>query len=234
MQMTNELRWNDNNNNANEYPTYAKDVIDNYTALNAENPNKYPDTDWVGLMLNDYAPRQSHIVSITAGTKAIRTKASIAYDKTDGLFDGKSYERITSRFNNDVTITKNLSASFDLFFKRSMGKHPNIDPMYNTLISAPVYAAKWSDGRVAEGKTGANIWGMTFLGGYNNTWYNQVGGKMSLDYSPLEGLKLSAVIAPTLGFDKVKNFRLRVPYSAADDPTLYAAVLEGCTQTDLY
>jgi TonB-linked SusC/RagA family outer membrane protein len=234
MQMTNELRWNDNNNNSNEYPTYAKDVIDNYTALHAENPDKYPDTDWVGLMLNDYAPRQSHIVSITAGTKAIRTKASLAYDKTDGLFDGKSYERITTRFNNDVTITKNLSASFDLFFKRSISKQPNIDPMYNTLISAPVYAAQWADGRVAEGKTGANIWGMTFLGGYNNAWYNQMGGKMSLDFTPLDGLKLSAVVSPTLGFDKVKNFRLRVPYYAADDPTLLAGTLEGCTQTDLY
>jgi len=234
MQMTNELRWNDNNNNTNEYPTYAKDVIDNYTALNAENPNKYPDTDWMGLMLNDYAPRQSHIVNITAGTNAIRTKASLAYDKTDGLFDGKSYERITARFNNDVTITKNLSASFDLFFKRSISENPQHDPMYNTLISAPVYAAQWTDGRVADGKTGANIWGMTNLGGYNNGWYNQMGGKMSLDYSPFDGLKLSAVISPTLGFDKVKNFRLRVPYYAADDPTLYAGTLEGCTQTDLY
>jgi len=234
MQMTNELRWNDNNNNANEYPLYAKDVIDNYTTLNAENPNKYPNTDWVGLMLNDYAPRQTHTLGITAGTKAIRTKASLAYDKTDGLFDGKSYERITARFNNDVTITKNLAASFDLFFKRSITNNPQIDPMYNTLISPPVYAAKWADGRVAEGKTGANIWGMTKFGGYNNGWYNQLGGKMSLDYTPLEGLKLSAVISPTLGFDKVKNFRLRVPYYAADDPTLLAGTLEGCTQTDLY
>jgi len=234
MQMTNELRWNDNNNNANEYPLYAKDMIDNYTSLNAENPNKYPNTDWVGLMLNDYAPRQTHTLGITAGTKAIRTKASLAYDKTDGLFDGKSYERITARFNNDVTITKNLAASFDLFFKRSISKNPQNDPMYNTLISPPVYAAKWADGRVAEGKTGANIWGMTFLGGYNNGWYNQIGGKMSLDYTPLEGLKLSAVVSPTLGFDKVKNFRLRVPYFAADDPTLLAGTLEGCTQTDLY
>jgi TonB-linked SusC/RagA family outer membrane protein len=234
MQMTNELRWNDNNNNANEYPTYTKDVIDNYTALNAENPNKYPDTDWVGLMLNDYAPRQSHIVSITAGTKVVRTKASLVYDKTDGLFDGKSYERFTARFNNDVTISKSLSVGFDLFFKRSIAENPNIDPMYNTLISAPVYAAKWADGRVAEGKTGANIWGMTFLGGYNNGWYNQLGGKMSLDFTPFDGLKLSAIISPTLGFDKVKNFRLRVPYYAADDPTLYAGTLEGCTQTDLY
>ena len=29
MQMTNELRWNDAGNGSNEYPTYAKDLIDN-------------------------------------------------------------------------------------------------------------------------------------------------------------------------------------------------------------
>ena len=55
MQLTNELRWNDNGNNANEYPTYAKDLIDNYAQLHAENPDEYPDTDWRGLILRNSA-----------------------------------------------------------------------------------------------------------------------------------------------------------------------------------
>lgn len=234
MQMVNELRWNDNNNNANEYPTYTKDIIDNYTSLNAENPNKYPNTDWTALILKDKAPRQSHVLSITAGTKVIRTKASIAYDKTEGLFEGKSYERMTARFNNDVTITKNLSASLDLSFKRSIAKSPINDPMYNMRISPPVYAAMWADGRVAEGKTGANVWGMMKYGGNAHNWYNQLNGKMSLDYTPFEGLKLSAVISPTLGFDKGKTFQLRVPYYSADDPTVLSGTLENCTSTNLF
>ena len=37
LQLVNELRWNDNNNNANEYPIYAKDLVDNYINLNKEN-----------------------------------------------------------------------------------------------------------------------------------------------------------------------------------------------------
>jgi len=234
MKMVNELRWNDNGNNANEYPTYAKDIIDNYATLNAENPNKYPNTDWTGMILHNSAPRQSHVLSITAGTKVVRTKATLGYDKTDGLFDGKSYERLTARFNNDITINKFLSASIDLNFKRTIAKNPNIDPIYNMRISAPVYAALWSDGRVAEGKTGANIYGMSQYGGYTNAWYNQMGGKMSLDFTPLEGLKISAIISPTLGFDKSKNFQQRVPYYAADDPTVYLGTLEYCNATNLY
>lgn len=233
MQMTNELRWNDNGNNDNEYPTYTKDVVDNYHALNAENPDLYPITDWVDLILKDSAPRQSHVLSITAGTKAIRTKASIAYDKTDALYDGRSYERITARFNNDITVNKYLSATADAFFKRSITNLASIDPMYYMLISAPVYAAEWSDGRVAEGKTGANIYGQLKNGGYENRWYNQVGGKLSIDLTPFSGFKLSAIVAPTLNFDKAKNFRKKVPYYAWDDPTVFGGYLQWGSETSL-
>ena len=234
MQMANELRWNDNNNNTNEYPIYTKDIIDNYAKYNTENPNKYPITDWVNLVLNSSAPRQSHVVSITAGTKSVRTKASLAYDKTDALYDGRTYERITARFNNDITINKYLSASVDFSFKRSISKQPSIDPIYVTFISAPVYAAEWADGRVAEGKTGANIYGQLKYGGNNNSWYNQIGGKVSLDFTPFDGFKISAVLSPNMGFDKGKNFQKRVPYYSADDPTVYAGTLQWGSATNLY
>lgn len=233
MQMYNELRWNDNGNTGNEYPFYPKDVIDNYSTLNAENPNKYPNTDWVGLVLNDNAPRQSHVLSLTAGTKAVRTKVSMAYDKTDALYDGRTYERMTARFNNDVTITKYLSASIDFNFKRSISLQPSIDPIYTTFIAAPVYAAEWSDGRVADGKTGNNIYGQLKYGGNNNNYYNQVGGKVSLDFTPFDGFKLSAIVSPTMGFDKGKNFQKRVPYTSADDPALVAGALQWNTSTKL-
>ncbi len=233
MQMANELRWNDNNNNANEYPLYPKDMIDNYTALNAENPNKYPNTDWVGLILKDNAPRQSHVLSLSAGTKAIRTKVSLAYDKTDALYDGRTYERLTARFNNDVTITKYLSASIDFNFKRSISLQPSIDPIYWVRISAPVYAATWADGRIAEGKTGANIYAQLKEGGNNDNYYNQVGGKMSLDFTPFEGFKLSAVLSPSLGFDKGKNFQRKVAYYSADDPSVYVGTTQWGSATNL-
>jgi len=226
LQMANELRWNDNNNNANEYPLYPKNDVDNYLSLNAENPNKYPNTDWVDLILNENAPRQSHVLTISAGTKAVRTNASLSYDKTDALYDGRSYERITARLNNDFTINKFLAASLDFNFKRSISNQPNIDPMYYMLISAPVYAAEWQDGRVAEGKTGANIDGSLKYGGFNNNWYNDVGGKVALDFTPLDGLKLSAILSPTLGFDKGKNFRKKVEYYSADNPTVYGGTLQ--------
>lgn len=226
LQLTNELRWNDNGNNANEYPLYSKDMVDNYLSLNAENPDLYPNTDWVDLILNPYAPRTSHSLSVTAGTNAIRSMATLAYDKTDALYDGRSYERITARFNNDITVTPFLSASLDFHFKRSISLQPSVDPMYVMLISAPVYAAEWQDGRVAEGKTGANIYGALKYGGFNNSWNNDIGGKLALDFTPFDGFKLSAVISPSLGFDKGKNFRKQVAYYDADDPSVYGGLIQ--------
>lgn len=76
MGMVNELRWNDNGNDGNEYPLYPQDMVDNYMDLNASNPDLYPNTDWVGLILKKSAPRQRHSLDISGGTDAIRTKAS--------------------------------------------------------------------------------------------------------------------------------------------------------------
>ena len=233
MEMDNEMRWNDNGNQGNEYATYPQDVIENYYQLNAENPDQYPNTDWMDLILKPNAPRQSHVISISAGSKAVKTKASIAYDKIGGLYEGRSYQRITARLNNDATINDMLSASLDFFLKRSISDQPSVDPMYFGMMSAPVYAAEWSDGRVASGKQGANIYGQMKYGGFRDDWYNTVGGKAQLDFSPLDGLKLSAVISPSFDFNKGKDFIKAVPYYSAEDPTVYGGTMQWASSTSL-
>ncbi|CAG4991626.1 TonB-dependent receptor P26 [Dyadobacter sp. CECT 9275] len=233
MQLTNELRWNDNGNNSNEYPTYSKDLITNYPALHAENPDQYPNTDWKRLILNNTAPRRSHILSISAAGKALKSRVSLGYDKSDALYDNRTYERITARVNNDVTITKYLSASIDINFKRTLVDQPVTDPINRMNVAPPIYAAMWSDGRVGAGKDGANIYGLLKYGGANKEWYNQVGGKLSLDFSPIEGLKFSGILSPFLNFDKAKYFTKKIPYTSWNNPGNIAGYLEGGTETKL-
>lgn len=233
MEIANELRWNDNGNNENEYPQYPQDLVENYLDLNAQNPDLYPITDWVGLVLKKSAPRQRHAIDISGGGDAIRTKASIVYDKFDGLYMGQDFERITTRVNTDGNITKRLSVTMDMFFRREVNNRPSIDPIYSTFISAPIYAAEWSDGRVAEGKTGHNVYGQIKYGGYRTSWANQLGGRMAVNYEVLDGLKLSAVLSPNFNFNKGKNFQKRIPYYAYDDPTVYMGTLQWANATSL-
>jgi len=236
MRMVNELRWNDLGNGPDEYPTYPKDLINNYNALYQENPDLYPNTDWNSLIFKDHATRQSHVFGLTAGSKNIRTKVSLSYDKTGALYDHRTFERITARFNNDVTINKYLSAKVDFYAKRSISKQPAISS--GTIIdqgrmAAPIYAAKWSDGRVAYGKAGENIYGQLHYGGFNNDWYNQIGGKLSIDLTPLEGLKISGIISPNLNFDQNKTFTKQVPTYDWEDPTVREGYLIGFSSNAL-
>lgn len=233
MEIVNELRWNDNGNDGNAYPLYPQDLVENYIELNASNPDLYPITDWVDLILKPSAPRQRHALDISGGGDAIRTKASIVYDKFDALYDGRTFERITTRINTDGNITDKLGVTADMFFRREILNQPSMDPIYYMNISAPVYAAEWSDGRVAEGKTGANIYGQLKYGGFRQNWENQIGGRLALNYTLLEGLKISAVVSPNLGFDKGKNFQKRVPYYAWDNPATYMGTLQWANSTNL-
>lgn len=233
MELTNELRWNDNQNQGSEFPLYPQDWIQNYAALNADNPDLFPDTDWMGLILNSTAPRQRHAIDLSGGSEFVRSKASIVYDNFGALYDHRSYERITARLNNDITISNKLSAVADLFFKREIIKQPSMDPIYAMHIHAPVYAATWRDGRVAEGKTGANIYGQLHNGGFRDDFVNQIGGRVGLDYTPIEGLKFSAIVSPNLGFNKGKNFQKEVQYTAWDDPTQVLGNLQWANSTFL-
>lgn len=233
LEMTNELRWNDAGNGDNQYPTYSKDIVDDYLNLNKTDPDKYPITDWQDLILKRSAPRQRHALSISAGSNVVKTNVSLGYDRSDGLYADRYYERITARANNDFTINKYIGASFDMNFKRSKSHQPNYDPIHRMRVAAPVYAALWSDGRIAEGKSGANPYGLMRDGGTADNWYNQVGGKIGLDIKPIDGLKISGIIAPIYNFDKSKNHRKKVAYYSATDPNEFVGYLEGYATTKL-
>lgn len=232
LEMTNELRYNDNNAGG-WYQTYSEDQINNWVKNNATDPNNYPNTDWVDMILKGSAPRQTHAINIAGGSKVVRTKASFTYDKIDGLYADRFYERFMVRVNNDFKINNYLGATLDFNFKRSKTHRPTFEPFDRMRISPPVYAAVWDDGRIAEGKSGANAYGRMAEGGTRNEWYNQIGGKASLDLTPIEGLRISGVIAPVYNFDKIKNFNKAVPYTLANDPNTIGGYLEGQTTTKL-
>ena len=139
MEIVNELRWNDNGNDGNEYPLYPQDMVENYMELNASNPDLYPNTDWVGLILKSNAPRQRHALDISGGSEAIRTKASIVYDKFDALYEGRTFERVTARVNTDGNITNRLGFTADIFLRREILNQPSIDPIYLHEYFPPRY-----------------------------------------------------------------------------------------------
>lgn len=233
MQIDNEMRWNDNGNTGTEFGTFPEDVVNNYYSLNAENPNLYPNVNMWDLVIDDFAPRSSHNLSISAGTDVIRSKLSLAYDYVDGLYAKRSFDRLTARFNNDITINDYITASADIFWKRSIYNDADANPMTHALIHAPIYPAFWDDGRIAPGKAGANIYGQLKEGGFNQNWYNGIGGRAALNVTPVKGLRLTALVAPMFDFDQGKFFRKQVGATSYEDPSLVESVLQWANTTRL-
>lgn len=222
MEMVNEMQWNDTNNPAGgQHAVYSQDLIDTYMAKNAENPDEYPNTDWQDMLLKSQAFRQNYLLNIAGGTDKVRTRASLGYDKMGGLYIGKAYTRLTARLNNDININSKLKSSVNTYFKRSLIENPSESPMTNVYRSAPIYAAVWSNGLIAEGKSGNNMYAQILKGGYNNSWSNQLGARASLDFQPVKNLTISAVVAPVMNFDKGKEFRKKVEYTDYDNPNVY-------------
>ncbi|MEZ0483078.1 SusC/RagA family TonB-linked outer membrane protein [Fibrella aquatica] len=226
MELVNELRWNDAGNGTNQYPTFTKDLIDGYAEKNLADPNRFPDTDWVALTLRQSAPRETHSLSMMTGSKFIKSNASIRYEKVGGFYDNKDYRRIFARLNNDFTINKYIGATFDFNFKRTLTTDPTHgDPLGEIRIASPVYPAMWTDGRIADGKAGANVWARLKNGGTNQNTFNQISGRVGIDIKPIDGLKITGILAPIFDFNNQKFFNKRVDAFSATDPTQFVVTL---------
>lgn len=233
MEIYNEMQWNDGGNGANQTPTYLQSYIDNYRANNAKNPSIYPITDWTKLIMKNYAPRQSHLVTISGGSEKLKTVASIGYDDTEGLYQGRDWKRYTARINNDITLNKYLSFTLDANARRVENRDAAKNPMRFSRIAAPIYFAGWNDGTIGEGKSGTNDWGIMKEGGFKRGYNTMISGKAAINIIPIEGLKITGVVSPSFTFAQNKEFIKAVKWYDPIDPTKVGGYLSGAETTDL-
>lgn len=222
MNIQNEIKWNDGGSSVDPYSQYSQETINSWLSNNASDPYHYPNTNWVDLLLKKTTSHEQHTFSVTGGTEKLRTKSTFNYQKGDGYYKNKSYERFAGRINNDYEINDWLSANFDLDFSKSTAVSPSqINAIEWAYLIAPYYPAYWEDGRYADTKDGGNMLAALEKGGTNDINYYKFGGKAQLDITPLEGLKLTAIFAPRFAFTKGKKFTRAVPTYYEDGSVAY-------------
>jgi TonB-linked SusC/RagA family outer membrane protein len=233
LEMTNETRYNDNNTGG-WYQAYSEDLVNNWVANNATDPDKYPNVDWMDVLYKKSAGQQTHTLTMTGGGKIVRSKASFRYDDNGGLYENKNYERYMFKSNNDFNINKYIQGHLDFNFTRALTQSPIINPYGPTFSRIPpIYAEKWSNGMWGDVKDGSNVKAMLADGGNAKYWSNRISGKAELDFTPYEGLKVSAVVAPTYNFNKNKIFRKSIPYTYAGDPNTIKGYMYSFNTTKL-
>lgn len=234
MEMQNERVWNDGGNTEDgHYSVYPQDDIKNYYANHLLDPNKYQLTDWRNILLKKSATKETHSLSLVSGNEKISSRASLTYDNMGEIYEQANFKRIQARLNNTYRINEKLSADFDMNYTYSNETNPTINPIFPAIRNAPVYAAVWDDGRYADGKDGSNTYAMLRSGGTNRTWRNVLNGRIALHYEILDGLKLSAIVSPSVTNKKNKDFKKQVPYFASDNPDQFLGYMNGYASTKL-
>lgn len=236
MRMFNEYKWNDAGNlPGGEYPQYSQDLIENYMSkYHYYDPITYPLTDWESLMLKDFALRHKHSLVLTYGSKVIKTRASVAYENSDALYEGANYGRLTTRIRNDITFSPKWSANIDFSFNRAQKNDTQASNVIKHSYMYPeIYLAEYPDGRIAEGQGGANTYAILREGGNKVTNSSVVSGKLSLEFRPVEGLSLQANVLPSYKFNQSKNFKKAIPVYDAYDPNVMIGYINNFTTTSL-
>ena len=235
MEMINEVAWNDGGNQEGaNYNVYTKDFIEDYDANhNLTDPYKFPIMNWRDILLKDFASNTAHGVSLTYGNDFVKTKASVNYEKADALYKNRSFERISTRVNNEFKITDFLSADISGSYLRSVNTQPVLNPISHVYKHGPLESPYWADGRVSPGRNGTNTWARLNYGGFDDTWGDELTGRFALNYTPIENLTITGVVAPSLRSVKGKNFVKQIPYYDYDDMERSSGFVSGHLITNL-
>lgn len=199
------IGMNEIQQNAGAALTYSEDYINTYAENHAKDPNLYPDTDWMGLGLKKRTGHQNHSLTISGGSKNLKSNLSLGYYASDGLVKNKDYKRVNVRSNNDWKINNWIHVNADIFLRYGLTHSPQGGIVAELMDRGPIYAAYWDDGEYAFAKSGDNPIAKAELGGVNTGRQHTIQGKFQIDLTPVKGLTITALASPKFYFYKGKN-----------------------------
>jgi len=92
---------------------FAEELIADYDALHAQDPDRYPDSNTRDLM-NMTHPLQQHNLQLRGGTETLKYFGGLGFMKQDGLFDQVDYNRINYTLNTESKVTNTTTFTFNL------------------------------------------------------------------------------------------------------------------------
>ena len=217
MDAVNELKYNDLPGSG-WYQAYDRDLVANYWQLNAMDPDSYPNTDWMDLVMKNVALRHSHNLKFSASTDRLRSSVSVGLDDVSGLYKANNrWKRYTLRTNNDMDIFSWLTVSTDLSINYVDKVSPHSSPALKMRYMPAIYPAVWSNGNYAPGKDASNIYAALMSGGEDNTDTFKATGKFQVDVKPIKQLTLTVLYSPQFYFVKETDFQRQTPYYYKDE-----------------
>lgn len=194
--------YNEALRNDGETPIYSDDLISKYR--NNEDPDLYPNTDWMGTMLKKLTDNHRYTLNVRGGSEQSRYFVSGAYYGESGIFKDNPSERYDSnmgvkrfnlRSNIDMDISKTTLLSVDLSGQYLMNRYPGTFPggtgsaaIFRQMMITPphLFPAVYSDGTLSTFNSEAesnkrNPYNLLYNSGYSKEWRSSIQSAVRLE-----------------------------------------------------
>ncbi|MBO9611227.1 MAG: SusC/RagA family TonB-linked outer membrane protein [Dyadobacter sp.] len=211
--------YNDISYDANGTTPFPDHVKQKY--LSGEDPDLYPNVDWMKTIYKDATTSNRLNLNVTGGGKIARYYVSGSYYNENGLFNpvvresynpSVKYNRFTFRSNLDVDITKSTELSLALSNTYENKNRLGVDmaTMYVIAMTTPpiAIAPYYSDGSHAQPLVGSNPYYSLNSTGFSQDFWNTSQSLMSLTQD------LSDFVVPGL------KFNVKFSWDATNESTL--------------
>lgn len=183
--------------NIGKSPLYSDEYINEYRQNMKSNPDQYPDTDWYDESLTNNGLIQNHFVTLSGGSKRIRTLASVGYFDQNGIIENSNFKRYTFRMNTDMEISKQFSARVDAYATMTKREEPSRNDAFHWMSRIPAnQAGVLSTGQWGEGWNGDNPIAFTNDGGLKKINTPSAILNFELTYKPTDWLTVKGSYSP--------------------------------------
>jgi len=139
-------------------PEYSEDYIAEYEAGVLRGDPNYPDVDWFKATTTNDGLMNNHYLTVSLGTKEIKSIIQVGYSHENGLTENTFYKRYTLRSNTDYKVSEKLEFRSDIALVYSDNTAPSkLSTGYHWVgripSNQPAYLA---DGRYGPGWQGVN------------------------------------------------------------------------------
>ena len=229
-------------------------TIDDYARrmyLSGENPDLYPNVDWIHEIFKEQALNTRANVNVTGGTKNIRYYVGGSYYFEDGIFNVEqndrynsqmNYSRFNFRTNVDINITPSTTLGMDISTQFTRKNKPGSDVSdiyaYTMQITPIGFPKVFSDGTLSNPQNGSNPYNLINNMGYSvaSSQNAQTTVSLTQDFSEIitEGLTAKVQVSwdAKSNSSYTNSIRPRVYYLALNPDTKeYEYMLQGSSGT---
>lgn len=195
---------------------YTAEEIGKYR--DGSDPDNYPNTDWLDLLLQGSGFTHNHNLSINGGSESTKYAISLGYYDQEELVKHTNYERYNLRINIDNEITKQLNIGFNVSASHRKINEPTnpyaggIDQFFRQANRIPnTYVNQYSDGTYGRHIDGNPI-AWVNAGGKAKSAYSHAVGNVFGEYKIIDGLSVRGSMGIDYNLDDGKTHKKEVVY----------------------